>query len=883
MALTAEELRELRELEALESGNAGPDRIGAGRAALQGINSGLATMLGAPVDLANFALRGVGLNSEAPVGGSKFLKQALSKARIGTFDKAADLHPSDRPFAVGGETFGSSLIPGMGILGAATKTAVKGPSLIAPALEMARQAPGRFAATEVGLGAGSAQGAGIAELIAPGNENARLGGEIVGGFVNPTQAISKGGALVKDNLQRVASNFSQSGRERRAADIVQDVIAKTGENKQAVIDALRAADDFNLGLTSGQKTASPALLAIESRLGKTSPQFAASAEQRVPQAFERLQGAGENIIRTGDPAALQAAAQARLGRTQGLARTRAQMAEQGATAARAPIGNVSRPEMIDASVAARDTLGEALSAARGTESSLWQQIPKDLPSPATNVLTARQGIRDELLPNESMPQPVETFTGNLARQADQPIDTGIVSASGSPITRPGQAESSSGGLLRLRNRALTEARGARARGDFQLERQMNKIAEGALEDLSALGSAAIDPARQFSRQLNDQFTRGFGGRALETGRTGAPRIEPEQMLERAFGGGGTMGNVRMRQLSEASDFSGMGVEMLTQQDRFLRGAVQSAIDQQTGRVNPDKLAAFVRQNESLLGRFPELRGQLNNAETAQREFSRISAITDKAQTNAAKTLFAKVAGAENPASVVSQVMRGNNPIGDYESLVRSAQKAGPDAVAGLRASTLEAAFKSATKSDGSLDFDKLGQIMTKPGSYQNNATSLFDTMVKNNVLDKSGAERLRAMFERASTLQKARSTRSDLDRLVGEPDMLSNFLQRVVGANIGGAMGKGTGAPLVAAGAGSRLAQNFFDKLPAAKVTEVLIEAANNPSMMKMLLEKPANVKQARELQKQINGFLVSAGVISMQDNQQERRPLQQSVDAFAQ
>lgn len=856
----------------------------------KGATSTLANVLGAPIDLLTAGLGYAGhkagvlkepLSLEESVGGSASIKRGLGRLGIGSYSNINEIAPEDRPFAVGGEAFMGSLLPGM----AATRVAQASraaPALVDPVTRMIQQAPARFAAAELGMSTGAAGGAAAAEQVAPGNPLARAAGEITGGFLNPSSIASRGVGLARDNVERLAANLTDAGRERRAASIVQDLIARTGEDKQAIIDALRQKDPFNLGLTSGQYTASPSLLAIETRLGKTSPQFAASAENRIPQAFGQLQSAGENVIRTGDPEQLRAAAQGRLAQTQGLARTRAQLAEQQAAAARGQVGNVSRAEMADAGTQAREALDTALQSARGQERQLWGQVPRDLPTQPTNVLAARQGIREELLPNEAMPQPVETFTGGLARQAETPIQTGILGPTGAPITRPAQAEATSGELLRLRNRALTEARSARSRGDFQLERQMNQIAQGALDDLSALENAAIAPARQYSFDLNERFTRGFGGRALATDRTGAPRIAPEQTLERAFGGGGTAGNVRMRQLSEAAQFGGQGAEMLTAQDRFLRGAVQSAIDQNTGRVNADRLAAFVRQNEQTLAQFPQLRAQLGNAETAERELLRISAITSKAERNAAKTMFAQVAGSENPANVVGQVLRGANPSAQYESLIRSARNAGPEAVAGLRSATLESVFKQSTRSDGTVDFAKLSQALNAPSGYKQGAPSLLQTMTANGVIDAAGAKRLQEITSRADILRRAAGTKSDLDKLVSEPDMLSNFLQRVVGANIGGALGQGTGAPLVAAGAGSRLAQSFFDKMPAAKVQQVLIEAANNPDLMRKLLEKPTNVQQAREIQRQLNGFLMNAGITAAGENEEERRPLKRSVEAYA-
>lgn len=892
MSLTPQEqqeLRELEELDRLERAAKEPARRGPVNAALMGANTKIANILGTPGDLSTAAAGYLGhklglfdqpLDLEDSWIGSAAIKRGLAKLGVPTYQNVEELNKSDRPFAVGGET----LVGSVGAGGAAMKaTSALPKALMDPVTRMIQTAPGRFAATELGLSAGSAAGAAGAEKVAPGNPWARAAGEVAGGFVNPANVGSKAYSIGKDNVGRALSSVSKAGRERQAANIVQEIVSRTGEDKSAIINALRSPDQFNLGLTSGQQTASPALLAVESRLAKQSPQFAAQAQSNIPRAFGELQQAGQGVVRTGDAMDLTRAAQERVGRTQGLARARAAAAQQQAGQAREQVGNVNRAGMTQASVEGREALETAMRSARDQEGDLWRQIPRDLPAEPTNVLAARQGIREELLPNETFPQPVETFTGGLARQADQAVDTGLIDATGRSITRPGEAQVTSGELLRLRNRALTEQRSAEARGDFQLARQMRLISEGALNDLNALQNAAIDPARAFSRELNQNFTQGFGGTALATDRAGAPRIAPETTLERAFGAGGAGGDVRMRQLEDAARFGGQADAMINAQDRFLRGAVQSAIDPNTGRVNPQKLAEFRNKNSMILERFPQLRDQLANAETAERAMLRITASTDKAIENAGRSVIAQIAGVENPAMAVTQILRGKNPVGDYDSLVRSASRAGPEAIAGLRSATLESVFTSATRGDGTLDFARLNQLLNKPASLQQGSQSLFETMSRTGVLDQAASQRLNTIIERAATLQRAATTRSDIDKLVGEPDMLSNFLQRVVGANIGGALGQGSGAPLVAAGAGSKLVRNFFDKLPAAKVTEILKEAANNPALMANLLEKPTSIQKQRELLRQLNGFLVNAGIVATGELQEDRRPLQKSVDAYAQ
>jgi hypothetical protein len=52
---------------------------------------------------------------------------------------------------------------------------------------------------------------------------------------------------------------------------------------------------------------------------------------------------------------------------------------------------------------------------------------------------------------------------------------------------------------------------------------------------------------------------------------------------------------------------------------------------------------------------------------------------------------------------------------------------------------------------------------------------------------------------------------------------------------------------------------------------------------MAMLLEKPKSAQQARELTRQMNAFLYGAGITAVSDEANERRPLDQSLDAYAQ
>lgn len=324
----------LKEIEAAPSP---PKRQGALRSLPMGFNSNvLASLGGAPVDVANWALSGVDkltgtkLSTDRPVGGSMFLKKAMRgwdkipALSSMTYDDINQLHPSDRPFAVAGETIGSAVIPAAIPLRMAKAATVVAPTLtkglrryVEPILRSARDKPGKFALTEAGLAASAGQGAAIAEMAAPGDPYVRMGGEVLGGLINPTQIVKTGYLGAEKGLEKFTGFTSQAAKEEAAAKLIGKEYGKTGEDVNATIAALRAKDGFGLDLTSGQQTGSPTLLSIEKQLASQSPRFAATAAQRPPVAFDRLREAGGNVTASGNSADLTAAMQKTLADTQG--------------------------------------------------------------------------------------------------------------------------------------------------------------------------------------------------------------------------------------------------------------------------------------------------------------------------------------------------------------------------------------------------------------------------------------------------------------------------------------------------------------------------------------------------------------------------------------
>jgi len=898
-------------LKEIDTAPSSPKRRGALQSLAMGFNSGLASLGGAPVDVTNWALSGVDklagtkLSTDRPVGGSMFLKKAMRgwdkvpALSSMNYDYINQLHPSDRPFSVAGETIGSSVIPAAIPLRMAKGATFAAPvikegfrSYVEPILRSARDNPGKFALAEAGLAASAGQGAAIAEMAAPGNPYARMGGEVLGGVINPTRIVRMGYEGVKTGVEKATGFTSRAAKEEAAANLIRKEYKKTGEDVNATIAALRAKDGFGLDLTSGQQTGSPTLLSIEKQLASQSPRFAATAAQRPPVAFDRLREAGGDVTASGNSADLTAAMQKTLADTQSGIAAPNLAAQVEALRARGNVGNVSNPEMAAASARAREILENAEQSAGNRQSAAWDQVLPNETGNASNVLAAREQIKDRLLPEENMPGPIETYTGRLAQQADT-----------------GNADVTSGELLRLRTRALTAAKDARSgiSPNSDLANQMDTIARGALDDLNNIQSVApaARVARNISRELHDDFTRTFAGESTSLKSTGAPSVEPENMLTKALGAGGTAGDVRMRQLSQAAERGDVGQyprqeyqqAMNNEQERFLRGAVQSTIDPITGRVDPAKLAAWTRKNQATLDRFPQLRDDLASAQSAQMAATRAEAIAQQASTAANKTRIAEIARSENPSNDIAKILSASNSNRNQEfsELAAAAARSGQDAVDGLGSATMEYAFRAATGSTGKFDFERFSQILLDKGP-SGKGTSLLDEMQANNILDGAKASRLNAILERAGKIQTAIDNPIAASQMSQDADLLTDLITRILGAKFGSRLSSafGTGGGLVAAEAGSKMARSLFNKLPSAKVTEILVEAAENPHLMEILLTKVKTEKEAIELYRQLNAFLVGSGVNFMRDQTEEdkerekgdvphliiRRPLARTLDA---
>ena len=864
------------------------DPIGPAQSFLTSANIGLTGLFGAPVDLATAALNpafeAAGLERiEKPLLGSESLRSGLESAGsiAPNFEERLAASPdTSRMASVAGRVVGEGIglaaaplavarrgqaaatlattfprnIAGRGATsrtGRALQTTtepISARQAVAPILENARTQPGKFAAVETGSLAGAAQLGAISEGLAPGNELARTGAEITGGFLNPLGLTARTFIGVGRNAKNLIGSATRSGRKRRAADVMVRELIRNGEDPVSVAASLRAADTVTTPLTAAQKSGSPTLKAMESKLARRNAKFSNLSEDRFKTAFEDLRRQIDNLSSLGDPDALRQASILRERYFDDLLTQRVNDAQRVAAERAAQIPSASRAS---ASSAVRETLEDALGEVRKVENSLWKQVPRDISVNPQNLRAARARVESELLDEDTLPF-------------------------GRTIARVTKGQTSTGELLRVRSRLLESTRELRAANKFGEARRARELADAITEDIGQLDLPAVNEARQFSRLKNDVFTRTIAGRAIGSGRQGEDRIPAELLLERAFSDGETRGNLQFQQLERAGQlgdrstgFFGVGTDtpllgegmfrkaVLGDQEAFLGQLARETV--RDGVVDPAALERFRRKNAELLQRFPELQGQLEDAGAATETLKR----AQRTRTNAMRAIakqaaFARVAGVENPVDAVGKILRGSNPRRDIGQLARMARKSGPGATEGLKSAALQSAIRRSRGANG-IEFSKLNE----------NLGGVTRILRLTGVMSPAEAKRLDKVVERAEQLEDVVKSGQRVDELTGDPGFMFDFATRVAGVQAASRSPAAVSGPgqLVVAGAASRAAKNLFEKIPATRINEVLIQAAENPKFAADLLERPKTPARRKQLSRQINAFLIQAGLIEDEDD----------------
>lgn len=449
-------------------------------------------------------------------------------------------------------------------------------------------------------------------------------------------------------------------------------------------------------------------------------------------------------------------------------------------------------------------------------------------------------------------------------------------------------------LIQDRSVLLTLARQARARGDLSHASFYSDMAEAMLKDLSTLPGEAYDVARNYSRALNDTFTRTFAGDLLGTTKTGARRYPADTLVEDAFGVGADRVALRMREiegaigflqrqlddaviggvsnfknvaeLSDLSEISSQGIVSIQHaQNRVLRLLANKAtyVDPKTQalRVNTKRLNEFVAENKDLLDTMG-ITGDLQNAAQAENLLAAVLQQNSRLNKHVRNQMaFAKLTGVESPTTAIANALSPNNryPTRSMRQLANLARKAGPEAVEGLKASIYDYIFTKASGGTSNLNAQLFYDAFFKKRTVDQ--PELASILRTSGIMTPDELKNIRAFANQMRTIEDAMANRTQLENVLQGADIMGELVMRVVGSRIGTSAAAGGPGSLIAASAGSKAIRKIFDKMPMMMVKKIIQEAAQNPQFMAQLLKRGMSEREKLLLVKRLHSYLAASGL----------------------
>ena len=874
--------------------------------------------------------------------------QAAEKALI---DEETD--PRLVPYREGGKTFGSTIAtaPAAFFLPTAGPTSGRVATFISMMGETARRNPKVFMATEGLTGASMGVAGGAAEAYRPGQEGVRFGAEMSAALLTPSKLLLSGVDLAKQGLSAVkgATGNRSAATERKAVNLLLDALNKSGEDPEALIKALRTQLPSSVPTpTAGQKTGSQALMDLEASLGNHRAQFGGETAQQGQNASLAYQALTEKLREIGDPQALRLVAELQQKRFDNMIETRLSLADANAAAkiarisrdtpeARKQIGQLVKNETELALLEARDVESQLWTASLesltkpvfGTQvtkvpmegieaqrifdrTGKWPQItlnrpirkaPTLVPTATADSFLARASEMGPALFDEIPPQ-VRKIMGTFGidessvakfrdgKLSDDYLQTGQVPSNFMPKVKEQPVQD----LVNYRSTLLKMARDSAGSGDVNKASFFSGLADGMMRDLDTLQDPMYDQARQFSRSLNDVFTRTYANTAGAVTKTGKDRVPPETLVKDAFSGNADQTAMRMKEIEDAVGFmrtqyrevvKRFGVDSPQAQQlqplaraaatnvasvrdahmRVLRLAAANSVEVVPGKepgtfvqkVNFAKLTKFAQQNAPMLEKMG-IMGDLRDAAHASNLLTQV-ANENSALSKAAKnqSAFASLLTAESPTVIISDSLNGRFPVKSINGLVDLAKKGGNDALDGLKSSLFDYAYTKANGYSGKFSPQAYATALFEP--LGRNQPSLVNIMRSNGLMTLQEASNIKKLITPMVRIETAMTNNIPFEDVIKGADAVTDFALRIAGAQIGTAAAPGGPGSLIAASAGSKAVRQIFDALPNATVRAILENAAKDPQAMALLLQKGRTEKEQMDIANKLINYLGSLGV----------------------
>jgi len=514
-------------------------------------------------------------------------------------------------------------------------------------------------------------------------------------------------------------------------------------------------------------------------------------------------------------------------------------------------------------------------------------------------------------------------------------------------------------VMLVKSRLQDKAREFSGDSQFYEARVLNKLAGSLVDDIGVksggvrqedgtitfsdsealtANQTAIRDAYNFSRKLNDVFTRAFPAKIVERDSSGARHILPELLHKALFSGGGDETSLKFDQMNQSMVFlanelgakkvKDLGLSatlgtMTGAQETLMRVAFEELIDPTTGRVSVEALNKFKKDYRNVLflengaPRFPDVVSDLASVESAENLLRRRIRETGdpRAATPAGSPLgnnvppegfyqkelanqisYKNSLGADvDPMGLVGSVIAnpGTQKASDVKgfkrliTIARRADATHPGASDGLRSMVLQKARMYATsapnkKGETVFNFAKYKQFLTTPMTP--GKPSPLDLMRQEGLVDEGFALRLTEIMNVGVQSQRALTGAGEalsLGDVMPKSERLFQLSTRLMGLRAGRAatqaapgQGQGLAEPMIAASEFQRLLIDTPDTL----VFGILEKGALDPKFYADVLEKGLsnNPRSIRAANRKLKAALINSGFIAV--TEEERSAPQKEV-----
>ncbi len=764
------------------------------------------------------------LKNTAP---SEFVARGFRAVGSPVAEEGVDPETAGGKFA---ETMGS--VPGvlMGATPAIQATAkATGPMVSRISRDIANTF-GRKPITAVSLeaGAGATAGAGRVAAGDDATEAEQVLGELAGGLtfggltglVSGTVSLAgntPGVKLAREILSRILP-FSRQGAFEAASKRVREQAADPEAAAERVIEGGP--------LTAAQNTGEPGLMALEKDVYEQSALLQKRYEDQLTEASRAIR---DSIRLPGSVEDAQAFVGNRLERTVQALDARV---KQAAIAATQRINALApKRKAAESSAIVREEIDKALATARAQERELWDAVPEDAVIDTKGLFGEFDAIRMSLprAKRDIIPDKARRF---LDRESNE---------------RLGDMETVQE-VQGLRSALLEEMRKARKDGEFNKARIISQIEQALLDKLmEAEGGDALTAARDFSRILNERFTKGAVGRILGQE---SREVDPRRTLETTIGRGGEQGRVEGEQVLDATDGAGA---VLDTADYLKAEFAERAF--RGGEYNRAAAEAFMRNNAEALEMFPDLQRQMADANSAVALRDRLTktagARRDRLnnRTVASRFIDAEVEDA------IARVLSARNPTESAKELRRlvAKDKTGK-ALDGVQGAFVDHLMSQARTTDA----DEAGELVISGRRFWNLLNEPKTKRALNALMTGDQIKRLRQAAIQFRNLETSRRVSPTGAIMTDAPGKLISFIMGTLGARAGAQLGAGTsGASLRTASKTAGIFESFAKQLSGDRAAMMIEDAIlKDPQLFRALLTDTRDPDGMKKAMVRVNAWL---------------------------